>query len=249
VKNEELKSIMSNGLTDSMVSAVQIASPLWTEAVVKNYLLDARYVTVFNLIINGLIKTVTPMLNDTYATYFLCCISTFIILYYINNRYDQVFMRYINKIISFQKTSGIIQYLDDIYLPISRIDTFLYNHQEYFKGGQPIWIFPYFLYRDIYSNDLSGIKTEIADKCCYLADGKYLIKVSNTLEFMLYINTHTEKQRRDLHYTFIKGNEHDLLRECINLPQQEIYSKRLTSDHHFQPILYNTSSMTTVVLP
>jgi len=246
---------------NTIIASIQTLSPLWSEKVVTFFVLDNRYISVMNMLINGLVTGI-PIDNDM-ATGLVLTLLVIAIFYYINYYFNGLFSRFIiksswfyDKIKSKKKVYTIMR---DYYSYIegTDIDLFFYNNVHYLTNYE--WVSNYSI-----SSWLIGDENnkKINKKLPYLKDGSYDIVMSTKLHFSLVINTSRQKTEdkdgsskyiRQLSLNFYKGDEFLFVSTMNSINEKYVENnpvkKLKTKANLFHYDFENTRDFTQYVFP
>ena len=204
----------------TIISAVQLLSPLWSEQIVKYFALDFRYCTILTMFFNSFSNVVS--FSEYLALQILSgfCIVN-IIIYVFKNKINISFpffksqnKRQYNFLTQFNSEKRQLLENDN-----NAIEQFLFENQHFFKTT-PKWICghiaSYENKKDIYSTDV------------LLDDGNYTVYFKEDLE--IYISVflkEVEKQmsKRNFSVLFNKGNIDELFK-FITWTESEKKSKQ-----------------------
>lgn len=206
-------------LNDTVISVTQMLSPLWSEQIVKYFVLDYRYCTVFTLLFNGVSNMM--YLTEKGASLLILSISTLFFVYFTFKKFrlNSPF-NFSNKSIillsAFNPEKEIVTDTENSY-----IENFLYQNQQYFVK-KPKWICGN---RDVIKTGKDDIKYTLCSRSVLLQDGTYRVSINEQLDFTITVLTQFGDKKlstRSFSLHIDKGSEEQLFSAMTQIEKQNI---------------------------
>jgi hypothetical protein len=197
-------------LNDTVISVTQMLSPLWSEQIVKYFILDYRYCTVFTLLFNGFSNMIA--MSEKAASIIIACVFVFLSLYLYVRKYSGLLFRFasnnkgISIVTGFNSEKELIVDIGNSY-----IERFLHDNQEYFLQ-KPRWVCGG---HDILKSGKEDSNYVVGSGNVYLQDGTYNVVIDKDVCFSIVVFTSYGEKKlstRTLSLQFTKGNVNDLFR-------------------------------------
>lgn len=199
-------------LNETIISASHMLTPLWSEQIVKYFMLDFRYCTVFTLLFNG----ITGMLSFSDKTasiiIFLICGFGSLFVFLKKQTFSLNLMSNKNKQISI-----VLGYNCEKEIVLERgnnyIEKFLFSNQQYFLD------IPNWLSTEVIKTGKDDSNYALSSFSAFLENGNYRVSLNNEIKFVVTVKTnHSEKKlsTRSFSLIFEKGDENALFKFMTN---------------------------------